>query len=436
MRRLVYFNCLNLINMSDKKTLVLSAFLLCASVASVWTFVEELDDSLLDTREENDVWLIKFYAPWCSFCKQLDPVWHQIGSELRSAGSHVNVGKCDATASLALAKEFKVRGYPAILMWKKDVKYNYLGARTKDGIIEFVDRVSGPLIRPLTSVELFQHTLSRHDVMFVYVGASSPLKGVYSAAAQDLIVSTFFYSANRDVLPKTVTLSSLPAVAVFKDGTYYSYNEASDGELKAWINRERFLNYMKVDSYTLYAMGESGKLVLLAVLDDTQQSLRYKSLIQEVAQNYKDIYSRNIYFGFMEGNQYINGLIMGELSLPAIVMLNLSTDSYFLPLRPVDTERHLVDFVDGVLDGSVQSQGGNTITQQIRRFIYESKATLVPLLMDAPLLGCFLLSFPLCLFGFLCSLCWKARFGSEDDDDDDGKEPSWCHRKIPNKKSD
>lgn len=41
----------------------------------------------------------QFYAPWCTFCKQLDPVWHQIGSELRSLGSAVNVGKCDGTSN-------------------------------------------------------------------------------------------------------------------------------------------------------------------------------------------------------------------------------------------------------------------------------------------------------------------------------------------------
>lgn len=34
--------------------------------------------------------------------------------------------------------------------------------------------------------------------------------------------------------------------------------EEHDGELKSWINRERFPNYSKIDSFTLYAMGDSG----------------------------------------------------------------------------------------------------------------------------------------------------------------------------------
>uniref|UniRef100_A0A3B3USW7 protein disulfide-isomerase n=1 Tax=Poecilia latipinna TaxID=48699 RepID=A0A3B3USW7_9TELE len=57
-------------------------------------FVEELDDTNLITLTTVSP---QFYAPWCSFCKQLDPVWHQIGSELRSLGSPVRVGKSDAT---------------------------------------------------------------------------------------------------------------------------------------------------------------------------------------------------------------------------------------------------------------------------------------------------------------------------------------------------
>ncbi|XP_051250341.1 protein disulfide-isomerase TMX3-like isoform X2 [Dicentrarchus labrax] len=305
--------------MSDWRNAVLLSVLLALSVC-VSAFVEELDDDFMKTRQADDIWLIKFYAPWCSFCKQLDPVWHQIGSELRSLGSPVNVGKSDATANTGLAKEFRVRSYPAILMWRKDVKYNYVGPRTKDGILDFANRVAGPLVRSLSSLQLFQHAMNRHDVLFVYIGATSPLKGNYTSVAEELIVHTYFFSASRDVLPKAVSVPSLPAVVVFKEGTYFTFNEERDGDLKSWINRERFPNYLKIDSYTLYAMGDSGKLVLLALVGERslcEESLRYKSLVEKVAADYREIYSRNFYFGFMEGTDYINGLVMGDRAPPA-----------------------------------------------------------------------------------------------------------------------
>ncbi|GAA6235093.1 protein disulfide-isomerase TMX3-like [Lates japonicus] len=428
--------------MLDTRNKVLLSVLLCVALVSVSAFVEELDDSFMETRGADDIWLIKFYAPWCTFCKQLDPVWHQIGSELKSLGSPVSVGKSDATTSTGLAKEFRVRGYPAILMLKKGVKYNYSGPRTKDGIMDFAHRVGGPLVRSLSSLQLFQHAMNRHDVMFVYVGATSQLKGNYTSAAEELIIHTYFFSVTRDVLPKAVALHSLPAVVVFKDGTYFTYNEESDGELKSWINRERFPMYFKIDSYTLYAMGESGKLVVLALVEEKdlcEESLRYKRLVEKVAADHRETYSRNFYFGFMEGSDYINGLVMGEVIVPSLIIINLSNDGYFLPPGAVETERHLLDFLNGVLDGSVQCHGGNSATQRIRRFIYDAKVTLTPVFSQAPLLGCFLVGFPFTILAIFCYLCCKARSNMSDDDTDNvallASSKQHC-KKTTNKKSD
>uniref|UniRef100_A0A3Q4HPE2 protein disulfide-isomerase n=1 Tax=Neolamprologus brichardi TaxID=32507 RepID=A0A3Q4HPE2_NEOBR len=317
---------------------------------------------------------LQFYAPWCTFCKQLDPVWHQIGSEFRSLGSPVHVGKSDATANTGLAKEFHVRTYPAIVMLKKNIKYNYSGVRTKDGIMDFANRIAGPLVRSLSSVQLFQHAMSRHDVMFVYVGATSPLKGNYTSVAEQLIVHTYFFSVSRDVLPKAVSLSTLPAVVVFKDGTYFTYSEERDGDLKLWINRERFPNFSQIDSYTL-----------------------------------------EMYFGFMAGSDYISGLVMGEIVVPTFIVVNLSNDGYFLPPGTVQTERNLLDFLDGVLNGSVQGHGGNGALQRVRRLVYDTRVTL-PVFSHAPLLGCFLVAFPLTIGACFCYLCFKARPTEVDED--------------------
>ncbi|XP_028986987.1 protein disulfide-isomerase TMX3-like isoform X2 [Betta splendens] len=410
--------------------------------ASASAFVEELDNSFMKTKAKDEIWLITFYAPWCTMCKHLDPVWHQIGSELKSLGSPVNVGQSDATVNNDLSKEFRVRNYPAILMLKKGVKYNYSGPRTKEGILDFADRIGGPLVRSLYSLQLFQHAMSRHNILIVYVGATSQLKENFTSAAEELIVHTYFFSCSRDALPKNVSLPSLPAVVIFKDGTFVIYNEERDGDLKMWVNRERFPNYSKIDSYTLYAMGESGKLVVLAVVQEKilcEQSLRYKALVERVAADHREAYNRNFYFGFMEGSDYINGLVMSEVTMPTFIMLNLSNDGYFLPPGALETEQHLLDFLDGVLDGSIQCQGGNGVGQRVRRIIYDVKVTLTPIFSQAPLLGCALFGLPLTIIATLCYLCCRVQ-PTVNDDDDQGialLAPSLQHRKkIRNKKSD
>uniref|UniRef100_A0AAY5KR56 protein disulfide-isomerase n=1 Tax=Esox lucius TaxID=8010 RepID=A0AAY5KR56_ESOLU len=339
---------------ANKKLFLVStvSFTVLLNIATASAYVEELDDRFKNTRRADEIWLIEFYAPWCTFCQQLDPVWYEIGAELKSMGSPISVGKVDADVHRSLAKEFRVTDYPAIKLWKDDLKYNYRGPRTKEAIMDFADRVSGPVVRALPSQQLFQNVMSRHDVLFVYVGGTSDLKKYFSAA-KELIVHTYFFSATRHILPKAVTLEEYPAVVVFKEGTYFLYNEQQDGELVSWINRERFLSYLTFDSYTLYAMGDTGMTISHTHTPNLEAV--YKTLMQRAATEYKDFYSREFQFGHMDGNLYINGIIMDELAMPAIIALNMSNDGYFLPPNKVETMEQLVKFLDAVSKGRIRA---------------------------------------------------------------------------------
>uniref|UniRef100_A0A3P9HR11 protein disulfide-isomerase n=1 Tax=Oryzias latipes TaxID=8090 RepID=A0A3P9HR11_ORYLA len=348
---------------------VLLSVLLSLLLLQGSAFVEELDDSsstlnivrVMTVFPVLGVLLsVQFYAPWCSFCKQLDPVWHEIGSELRSLGSMVQVGKSDATVSTVMAENWWSKYcLPCFAhRLKKNTKYNYAGPRTKEGIMDFANRMEGPVVRSLSSPQLFQHAMSHHNVMFVYVGATSELKGNFTTVAEELIIHTYFFSTTRDVLPKSVSLDYLPAIVVFKDRTYLTYDEESDGDLKAWINRERFLNFQHIDSYTLYAMGESGKP------SNPVSSVMSSSIVV----------LSNVLFVLLTGD-YINGFVMGEVTVPSLIVVNLSNDGYYQPAGPVETERQLLDFLDGVLDSTIE--GGNGFSQRVQRVIYETKAAVI-----------------------------------------------------------
>uniref|UniRef100_A0A673L631 protein disulfide-isomerase n=1 Tax=Sinocyclocheilus rhinocerous TaxID=307959 RepID=A0A673L631_9TELE len=344
-----------------------------------------------DSRME-DVWLVDFYAPWCGYCKKLEPIWQEVGAELTRSGSPVRVGKMDGTAYSGVASEFGVRGYPTIKLLKGELAYNYKGPRTKDDIIEFANRVAGPAVRSLPSRQMFEHVLKRHSVLFLYVGGESPLKVSYSAACA-LIYPVCCFKQSREislncvVLLQSVALHELPSVVVFKDGTYFTYDEYEDGSLSSWVNRERFQSYLPIDGFTLYELGETGKLVAIAVTDErdpTERSSRYR-----------------------------DGFCVIEVSVPSIIILNTSNEQYFVPAEPVEDLEQLLRFFSSVLDGSAPAFGGDGFFQRIKRVAYDARSTIMSVFRSSPLLGCFLFGLPL---GVISLMCYGICMAESDDD--------------------
>uniref|UniRef100_A0AAQ5Z146 protein disulfide-isomerase n=1 Tax=Amphiprion ocellaris TaxID=80972 RepID=A0AAQ5Z146_AMPOC len=384
--------------MAEVKASLISGVVLAFLSSAVLAFVEDLDDTFKDTRV-NDIWLVDFYTPWCGYCKKLEPVWYEVGVELRSSGSPVRVGKMDATAYSGMASEFGVRGYPTIKLLKGDLAYNYKGPRTKDDIVEFANRVAGPAVRALPSKQMFEHMMKRHDVLFVYVGGESTLKEKYNDVASELIVYTYFFSASEEVLPESMSLPELPAVIVFKDGAYFTYDEYEDGSLSSWVNKERFQGYLQIDGFTLYELGETGG-----------------ALIQRVAKEYREHFNSDFQFGHMDGNDYINSLIMGEVTVPSVIILNTSNEQYFLPGEPIETMEQLVQFISSVLNGSAQAYGGDGIIQRIKRVAFDARSTIMSVFRSSPLLGCFLFGLPL---GVISLMCYGICTAESDDGSDD-----------------
>ncbi|XP_053083644.1 protein disulfide-isomerase TMX3a isoform X2 [Pangasianodon hypophthalmus] len=403
---------------------------LVVSISLAAAYVEELDDRFNEMRR-SEPWLVEFYAPWCEYCKTFEPIWYEVAAELKSQGSHINVGKLDTTVYTDAVTELKIRGYPSIIFIKGDKYFHYNGQKTKDAILEFTYRVSGPSVRALTSVQLFQHVLSRHQLFFVYVGGRSPLKGQFYKVASEFLIHNYFFSATVDVLPQAVTLQDVPSVVVFKDGAYDIYNEVRDGNLSSWVDRERFPRYFLMDSFSLYQMGERTKLVAVAVVDEknpSAESSRYKSLVEKVATEYSDQYSMNFQFGYVDGNDYINGVIMGELPVPSLIVMNMSIDGYYLPGYTVETIEDLLQFLNSILTGRSELLGGNGFLRRIKRLYYRATSALKTSFASAPFGTCFLISLPLVVIGFIVmGICTAERV--DDEKADDGTRSAVTHRK-------
>ena len=88
--------------------------------------------------------LVEFFAPWCGHCKNLAPIYEELGAKFASEGK-VSIGKVDADEHKDLGRRYGVQGFPT-LKWfdgKSDTPEDYNGGRDLESLTSFVIEKTG-----------------------------------------------------------------------------------------------------------------------------------------------------------------------------------------------------------------------------------------------------------------------------------------------------
>nr|DAZ86636.1 TPA_inf: venom-related protein PDI [Conus judaeus] len=81
---------------------------------------------------------VEFYAPWCGHCKELAPIWDQLGEKFKDS-KDIIIAKMDATANEL--EEVKIKSFPTLKYFPKgsDEIIEYDGERTLEELTKFVE---------------------------------------------------------------------------------------------------------------------------------------------------------------------------------------------------------------------------------------------------------------------------------------------------------
>ena len=106
-------------------------------------------------------------APWCGHCKALAPEYAKAAQALAEEESDIKLAKLDATVHDKVAQKFGVRGYPTLKFFRNGKDSEYGGGRTKDEIINWLKKKTGPPAAIVDSVEAAEKAIDGKDVVIV-----------------------------------------------------------------------------------------------------------------------------------------------------------------------------------------------------------------------------------------------------------------------------
>ncbi|KAI0459823.1 thioredoxin-like protein [Xylaria acuta] len=146
--------------------------------------------------------LVEFFAPWCGHCKNLAPVYEELGQAFASS-KDVQIAKVDADAEKALGKRFGIQGFPT-LKWfdgKSDKPEEYQGGRDLESLTKFITEKTGTKAKKVlqlpSQVEMltdatFKKTIGGDKHVFVaftapWCGHCKNLAPIWETLAEDFI---------------------------------------------------------------------------------------------------------------------------------------------------------------------------------------------------------------------------------------------------------
>jgi protein disulfide-isomerase A1 len=100
---------------------------------------DQFNDIVLD--KSKDVFL-EVYAPWCGHCKNLEPIWVQLGEHLAKQGANdIVIAKMDGTENdIPEEGGFQVEGFPTLKYFKGGEVIEYEGDRSFDDLVKFLNQ--------------------------------------------------------------------------------------------------------------------------------------------------------------------------------------------------------------------------------------------------------------------------------------------------------
>lgn len=138
----------------------------------------EFKEKVLDDTTDQ-IWFVKFYAPWCGHCRHLYPEILKV-SEHYKGNEKVKIAKVDCSVETKLCKEQNVVSYPTMRIFSKGnlIKQYKRPKRTHTDIIKFIEKGIQPDIIKIQSYDQINELssdLSAYPILLIMFNSETEI---------------------------------------------------------------------------------------------------------------------------------------------------------------------------------------------------------------------------------------------------------------------
>ncbi|DAA74867.1 TPA_exp: Uncharacterized protein A8136_2285 [Trichophyton benhamiae CBS 112371] len=181
-----------------------------------------------------DPWFIKFYAPWCSHCQALAPVWQQMAKDMKGK---LNVGEVNCEAERRLCKEARISSYPTMHFFRGGEKVQYEGLRGLGDLVNYANKATDVVGLGVQYVdaEAFKKMEETEEVIFLYFFDHATTSEDFAALDRltlSLVGRARLVKTDSKELAERFRISTWPRLLVARDGTAKYYTALAPRDMR------------------------------------------------------------------------------------------------------------------------------------------------------------------------------------------------------------
>ncbi len=98
-----------------------------------------VDNFAAEVEQAAGTVLLDFWAPWCGYCRMIDPVLEAVDADMEAAGQELTVGKINIDEQPELAERFGVDTIPTLIVYRDGQKLTQtVGFKNKTAVLDLL----------------------------------------------------------------------------------------------------------------------------------------------------------------------------------------------------------------------------------------------------------------------------------------------------------